>query len=119
LAISASCKDAAIASAYAAYVAGERCQSTLYFDAGGQPGHRGAWLDGEVNRRSSGFFERTLPVLDRAWVRPRFDGYLTFQQRAGAVLHDYLRRGSESGAVMALMNRLLREARLGREGEAR
>jgi len=100
-------------------VAGRRCQSTLYFDSGGQPGHRGAWLDAEVNRRSSGFFERTLSVLDRAWVRPRFDGYLDFQQCAGEVLHQYLRGEGGPATVMQEMNSLLREARAGQESEAR
>jgi multiple sugar transport system substrate-binding protein len=119
LAISARCKDPVAAAAYAAYVAGKRCQSTLYFDSGGQPGHRAAWLNAEVNRRCNDFFARTLPVLDRAWVRPRFDGYLEFQQRAGEALHAYLRDGGDPGAVIASMNSLLREARAGQQSEAR
>jgi multiple sugar transport system substrate-binding protein len=119
LAISARCKDVPVAAAYAEYVAGRRCQSTLYFDSGGQPGHRGAWLDAEVNRRSSDFFVKTLPVLDRAWVRPRFDGYLDFQQRASEALHAYLCDGGNPDAVAASMNGLLREARAGQKSEAR
>jgi multiple sugar transport system substrate-binding protein len=119
LAISAQCKEDSIAAAYAEYVAGRRCQSTLYFDSGGQPGHRAAWLDAEVNRRSNDFFLRTLPVLDRAWVRPRFDGYLEYQQRAGEALHAYLRHGGDPEAVLASMNSLLRETRAGQQSEAR
>jgi multiple sugar transport system substrate-binding protein len=119
LAISARCKDVLVAAAYAEYVAGRRCQSTLYFDSGGQPGHRGAWLDAEVNRRSSDFFVKTLPVLDRAWVRPRFDGYLDFQQRASEALHAYLCDGGNPDALAASMNGLLREARAGQKSEAR
>jgi multiple sugar transport system substrate-binding protein len=90
--------------AYAQYVSAEQCQKTLYFDSGGQPGHRAAWIDAEVNRRSNGFFERTLPALDRAWVRPRFDGYLDFQSKAGELLHGYLRLGGDEAAVMMAMN---------------
>lgn len=112
LAISSRCSDVKTAIAYAQYVASGRCQSTLYCNAGGQPGHRAAWLDAEVNRRSNGFFERTLPVLDRAWVRPRFDGYLAFQNDASEVLHEYLRDGRAEGAVLSKMNDLLKEARL-------
>jgi multiple sugar transport system substrate-binding protein len=119
LAISAQCKQVATAAAYAEYVAGRCCQSSLYFDSGGQPGHRGAWLDAEVNRRCNDFFVRTLPVLDRAWVRPRFDGYLEFQLRAGEALHHYLGHGGESSAALRSMNGLLREARAGQESEAR
>jgi multiple sugar transport system substrate-binding protein len=118
LAISKQCKDMATAVEYAQYVAGEQCQKTLYFDAGGQPGHRAAWLDQEVNCRSNGFFERTLPALDRAWVRPRFDGYLDFQSDAGELLHSYLRRGGNEASVMTEMNDLLRKTQRSNGNEA-
>lgn len=108
LAISAQCQDVAMAVKYADYVAASRCQRALYFDSGGQPGHRAAWLDPEVNRRSNGFFEKTLTVLDRAWVRPRFNRYLEFQHRASTLVHDYLRQGDAPGATMAALNNLMR-----------
>lgn len=118
LAISASCRNVDAAALYAQYVAGQSCQRTLYFDAGGQPGHRAAWLDPEVNRRSSGFFERTLPVLDRAYVRPRFPGYLDFQQKAAESLHRYLTLGGQEKAILTEMNDLLSEAHSrGNEGK--
>lgn len=110
LAISKSCIHPDEALDYACYVASPQCQSTLYFDAGGQPGHRAAWLDEEVNRRAGGFFRNTLPVLDRAWVRPRFDGYLEFQHQAGLVLQMYLREGGSEDAVMAVLNELAAQA---------
>ncbi len=124
LAISRRCENVGAAVAYAQYVAAERCQKTLYFDAGGQPGHRAAWLDEEVNRRSNGFFKNTLPALDRAWVRPRFDGYLEFQSTAGDLLHAYLRdddlhdKGNES-SVLTEMNGILRKAHRSHGNEAR
>jgi multiple sugar transport system substrate-binding protein len=111
LAISRHCRELTTAVAYAQYVSAEQCQKTLYFDSGGQPGHRAAWIDAEVNRRSNGFFERTLPALDRAWVRPRFDGYLDFQSKAGELLHGYLRLGGDEAAVMMAMNDELQIAR--------
>lgn len=118
LAISAQCKNTAMALEYAEYVAASCCQRTLYFDSGGQPGHRAAWLHPEVNRRSNGFFEKTLPVLDRAWVRPRFNGYIEFQHRASTLVHDYLRQGGAPGATVEAMNNLLREMRGANESEA-
>jgi multiple sugar transport system substrate-binding protein len=111
LAISRRCNELTTAVAYAQYVSAEQCQKALYFDSGGQPGHRAAWIDAEVNRRSNGFFERTLPALDRAWVRPRFDGYLEFQSKAGELLHGYLRLGGDEAAVMKAMNDELQIAR--------
>jgi multiple sugar transport system substrate-binding protein len=90
LAVSSRCRHPDETMAYCRYVAGAACQKTVYFDSGGQPGHRQAWLDAEVNRRSSNFFRNTLPALDRAYLRPRFDGYLHFQDAAGSVVHRYL-----------------------------
>ncbi len=90
---------------YCEYVAGARCQGTLYFDSGGQPGHRCAWLDAEVNRRCGNFFLDTLDTLDQAWLRPRFNGYLDFQDRAGTVVHEYLENGGDAAASVRELNR--------------
>jgi multiple sugar transport system substrate-binding protein len=90
-------------------------QSGIYFEAGGQPGHRTAWVDVEVNRQSGGFFEKTLRTLDEAYVRPRFDGYLHFQEAAGLIVHRYLSHGGDSGTVMEQLNVLLRRSQGGDE----
>ncbi|GMV97514.1 MAG: hypothetical protein AMXMBFR83_18720 [Phycisphaerae bacterium] len=29
--------------------------------------------------------------MDRSWLRPRYDGYLTFQDEGGTILNDFLR----------------------------
>ena len=105
LAISARCQDKEIAAQYAQYVASADCQKTIYFDSGGQPGYRGAWLDEEVNRRCNNFFESTLPTLETAYLRPRFNGYLAFQDAAGPVIHKYLREGGREKTVLNEMNR--------------
>lgn len=111
LAISARCTHKAIAAEYVQYVASSQCQKTLYFDSGGQPGNRTAWLDDEVNRRCNNFFKNTLSTLDRAYLRPRFPGYLEFQECAAAVVHDYLVRGQSEREVIVELNNRLREAR--------
>ena len=95
------------AAAYAQFTASETCQSGLYFDAGGQPGHRRAWLDEEVNRRANQFFSATLPTLDAAWVRPRFPGYLDFQDAAAPLVHSYLAEGGAERTVIGALNDLL------------
>jgi multiple sugar transport system substrate-binding protein len=107
LAISNRCQHKPVASQYAQFVAGGDCQKSLYFDSGGQPGHRQAWLDTEVNRRSNNFFRDTLPTLDSAWLRPRFDGYLDFQDHAAPVVHKYLTGREDEKAVLVELNRLL------------
>ena len=95
---------------YSAFVADPVCQRTLYFDNGGQPGHRAAWLDQRVNLACRNFFINTLPALDRAFLRPRYSGYLHFQDRAGAPIRDYLRQGGDERTLLARLDSLYRES---------
>ncbi|MGG4032939.1 extracellular solute-binding protein [Paenibacillus cisolokensis] len=118
LAVSAGTPHREAALRYAAYVADPLVQRTLYVECGGQPGHRAAWEDDEANRRARDYFRRTLPALDRAYVRPRYDGYLHFQDRAGDVVRDYLREGGRTDRVMERLNALYAES-LGLRGGKR
>ena len=111
LAISARCQATAVARDYAMFTASPAIQRTLFFDNGGQPGHRSAWLDAEVNRRSNNYFRNTLPALDRAYLRPRFPGYLHFQDHAGAPIRQYCMEGGDPRQVLAELKRLFQEAR--------
>ena len=100
LAISAGCKHKDVAAEYARYVASAECQSTLYFDSGGQPGHAAAWSNEEVNRRSNNFFANTVNTLREAYLRPRFKGYLDFQDHAGSIVHRFLTGGGSAKATV-------------------
>ena len=93
------------------FTASPDLQRTLFFENGGQPGHRGAWQDAEVNRRSNDYFRNTLPALDRAYLRPRFPGYLHFQDHAGAPIRQYLMEGGEARQLLAELKRLFEEAK--------
>lgn len=110
LAVSASCKHKEIAVQYAQYAASEEVQRTLYTMAGGQPGHRKAWSDEETNRWTGSYFTRTFPALDRAYVRPRYNGYLHFQDHAGHYVQEYMMQGGEPRQIWESMNRLYRES---------
>ncbi len=110
LAISSHCEHKHLAASYAQFVAAPVCQKTLYFDAGGQPGHRAAWNDPEVNRRANNFFADTLPTLESAYLRPRFEGYIPFQEQAGQIVHQYLKEGGSERSVFTTLNRLSLEA---------
>ena len=107
LAISRTCKDPPAALAYAEYVASSPTQSTLYANSGGQPGHRAAWLDSALNASTNNFFANTLPTLDAAWVRPRFPGFIAFQDAASTLVHNYLVHGSAESDVLNKMNAAL------------
>lgn len=87
LAVSANSHDPRAAFAYARFVAEPATQRTIYFQAGGQPGHRLAWTDPNLNSAANGFFLGTLETLDHAYLRPRHFGYPAFQEEAGSIVH--------------------------------
>jgi multiple sugar transport system substrate-binding protein len=110
LAISASSKHTRTAVEYAMYTASATIQRTLYVESGGQPGHRAAWLEWDANARCRDYFTATLPTLDRAYVRPRYNGYLHFQDHAGDYVHEYMKNGGNTSPVLERMNDLYRES---------
>lgn len=110
LAISAHCRNPQTAIDYALYVTSPEIQRGLYFQAGGQPALCSAWTDVETNRISGNFFTETLPWLKRAFVRPRYYGYLDFQDSAGWVIHTYLREGGLAPDVLANLNAFYRDS---------
>ncbi len=114
LAISSRCKTVKAALEYAAFVADPNCQRTLYYDSGGQPGHRSAWTDDRVNASCRYHFRSTLPALDRAFLRPRYPGYIYFQDRAAAPVRDYMRDGGDAHALLANLNGLYHESQKAR-----
>lgn len=110
LAISAATGQAAAAARYAGYVASAGVQRGVYFAAGGQPGHRAAWLDEGVNAASSRFFGDTLGTLDRAYLRPHYRGFLEVQERTGEALHAWLGDGGPPDALLAALDDVYRSS---------
>ena len=110
LAISASCQHPAVAADYAAFVTSAAVQRGIYFDEGGQPGHRGAWLDARVNAAANDFFRDTLPTLDGAAMRPRYAGWIAVQDRACEILHRFLTEGGASDAVLDQLDDAYRQS---------
>jgi multiple sugar transport system substrate-binding protein len=104
IAVSANCKDVAQAVAYAQYTASAEVQRTTYTFSGGQPGHREAWVDAAVNELAHNFFSATLGTLDAAWVRPRFPGFIAFQDSASELTHQFLREGGSAAGVIEKIN---------------
>lgn len=100
LAISRQCRNADIALAFLQATAHPSCQRGIYVAAGGQPGHRSAWEDEAVNAAANGFFRNTLQTMDDAYLRPRYNGYLDFQEQGGEIVHQYLRTGGNTRPVL-------------------
>jgi multiple sugar transport system substrate-binding protein len=111
LAISSRTNHAEVACRYATYVASGEVQRTIYFESGGQPGHRSAWLDDAVNAASSNFFRDTLETLENAYLRPRYLGYMPVQERAGEVIHAFLKEDGDIDATLDTLDGLYRGSR--------
>ena len=100
IAISSECKDTALALQYSRFVASESCQRTIYGQSGGQPARKSAWNDPVLNQITDSFFLRTDDSIERAYVRPRYRGYVVLQERAGQVIAEYCKRhGNTRGAL--------------------
>jgi multiple sugar transport system substrate-binding protein len=100
LAVSSATANPEEACAYAAFTAGGEVQRTTYAEGGGQPAHRDAWTDRHLNEETGAFFISTLGALDDAYLRPRSDGYLEFQDVAGGLIHGYLRTDEGTERVL-------------------
>jgi multiple sugar transport system substrate-binding protein len=110
LAISVNSAELDTALDYAMFTASPDIQKTLYYESGGQPGHRAAWLDEEVNRQTSDYYSNTLPGLDRAYMRPRYSGYFHFQDHAGDIVRDYIRHSGNTKLILEKLDTLYRES---------
>jgi multiple sugar transport system substrate-binding protein len=104
-AVSARCQQPDAACAYGLWLCSAETQRGFYVENGGQPGNGVAWTDDHANAVTSGFFRDTWRTLQNAYVRPRHQGFVTFQAAAGHAIHGFLR---DKGAVDALLNDLMR-----------
>lgn len=86
-AISAKCQHIDIACDCGKFVADPQVQSSLYFESGGQPGHRSACLNEAATVRSYCFFNDTLGTHDKANLRSRHHGFMGFQDGAWYLIH--------------------------------
>ncbi len=110
LAISSNCSKPEMAAKFARFVADASIQSRLYFDHGGQPGHRKSWEAFYPNAQSQDFFKDTLPALDRAFLRPRYHGHLFFQDNAGSPIRQFMMKGGNPQQVLNSLNQLYQQS---------
>jgi len=96
--------EAAIDFAY--WIASGDVQRGLFGEAGGQPGHAAGWGDEALNAVTNGFYTNTRATLDNAWVRPRHQGYMAFQEQASQRLNAGLMAAETGAAVVADINGL-------------
>tara|TARA_B100000073_G_scaffold3271_1_gene2710 strand:- start:149 stop:1282 length:1134 start_codon:yes stop_codon:yes gene_type:complete len=90
IAVSNESKNKDFALEYAFWIAGASCQKSLFYESGGQPGNSEAWENQKINQETNDFFRATRKTLDLAWVRPRHNGYMEFQDKSGDIINEYL-----------------------------
>lgn len=84
-------------------------QASFYVEHGGQPGHRLAWEDKKANELTHQFFKNILPAMQRGYTRPRYNGYLQFQDHAGDFIHEFLLKGGNPETVLDEINLLYKK----------
>lgn len=90
--------------AYAKWLVSPEHQRGTYFREGGQPASLAAWTDSSVNAMADGFFSGTLPTLQTAYLRPRFDGFVRFFEVAGVQINRCLRGELKDAGLIRWMN---------------
>ncbi|HVA41095.1 MAG TPA: extracellular solute-binding protein [Candidatus Binataceae bacterium] len=110
LAVSAYSANADAAIDYAYWVASAEVQRGPYAESGGQPGHATAWEDPGVNAGIGNFYRNTRATLEGAYVRPRHDGYIKFQEEGGCRLNAGLRAREAPDTIVAALNRLFEDS---------
>lgn len=110
LAISAHTKHPEQALAFAEWIVSPLVQSTFYVEHGGQPGHRLAWINEKANRLTHNYFYTALPAIERGFMRPRYDGYLYFQDHAGDPIHEFLMKKRHLKPTLTAIDHLYRES---------
>lgn len=111
LAVSSKTKHSQACMDFAAFTAAPETQKGLYFQSGGQPGHRAAWTDDAVNAASNNFFRETLQTLDESLLRPQFPGYMAFQDAATPVAHAAVAGRIQTSDAAIEINRLYRQCK--------
>lgn len=90
LAISAHCSAPEAARTYASFAASAAAQLDFARNHG-QPARIEAFADAAIDQRFGGCFSATRATLEASWIRPRYAGYLGFQEHGGQMIESHLR----------------------------
>jgi multiple sugar transport system substrate-binding protein len=110
IAVSAFSQHREAAIDYAYWVASADVQRGLYASSGGQPGHAAAWEDEAVNAAASDFYRDTRKTLEGAYVRPRHNGYMAFQDAANKRLNAGLLEREAATTILADIEKMFAES---------
>ena len=101
-------KDLALEYSY--WIAGADCQQTLFYTSGGQPGNSLAWENQQINNECNSFFNNTRLTLNQAWIRPRHNGYMKFQDESGNIINEYLQSNISERIIIDKLKKMYAES---------
>lgn len=107
LSISSRCAHPEMAAEFIMMATSADYQRGSFAKNSGQPGHRSAWIDEQVNLNTANFYMDTLQTMDEGSMRPRFNGYIEFQAEAGGKIRVFIKEGRQDySAFVAELNDL-------------
>jgi multiple sugar transport system substrate-binding protein len=110
IAVSAFSENRQAAIDFAYWIAGGPVQADRYWRSGGQPGHAAGWEDDGANAATLDFYCATRKTLEGAWLRPRHDGYMPFQEAASQRINQALTSNEPAAKAIADLNDLFRKS---------
>jgi multiple sugar transport system substrate-binding protein len=63
-------------------------------------------MDDALNHHCRDFFRGTMAALERAYVRPRYDGYISFQDKGGILLYEFLQKEDDARRLIDELQQL-------------
>lgn len=100
IAVAAESLHKSIAAAFAQFVCSPGWQASEYILSGGQPGYAFGYQDPLNNQVCNRFFTNTKATLDNAYLRPRYHGYLQFQEEGGFYIQEFLKGRIQSASLV-------------------
>jgi multiple sugar transport system substrate-binding protein len=105
LGISAKSKYPEAAKAYARFAASRKAQFA-FARHHGQPAMREVWDDSDINSLYGNCYFATRSTIEQSWIRPRYDGYIRFQEKAGSLVETHLRGSLSEKLLLDKLQRL-------------
>lgn len=90
ISISMGCKEIELALDFSLYCASADIQSNIYTYAGGQPVRKEAWAANNLMSFTGQFFSDSYQSHENALIRPRYNGYVALQEKAGVYLQQFI-----------------------------
>lgn len=101
IAVTKRCKPSGDLLQHLAWLMSEEAQRSFIPAHAGQPSARVAWQDDAVNLASGDFYRRTAATVADAAVRPRWNGYVAFQDEASGLVRAALADRTDASTVLA------------------